>query len=124
MTQYKFDYSDCMLVGLLKQLAQCVVLTLEISYLHNPDKSNNISKYSLNFTAICNNKMTNKNKITDYKKHSNNHTLQIQCEILFSSRTGRTSSVKQVKNFKWKYPEYFSEIVFMASFQKLSFPNV
>lgn len=70
MTQYKFNYSDCMFLGLPKQLAQCVVLTLEISYLHTSDKSNNVSKYSLNFTAIRNNKMTSKNKITEYIKNT------------------------------------------------------
>jgi len=113
-----------MFVGLPKQLAHCVVLTLEISYLHIPDKNNNIRKYSLNFTAICHNKISDKNKITEYNSQSTSHTLQIQWGILFSSRTRRTFYITHVKNFKWKCPEYFSEIVFMASFQKLSFHNV
>lgn len=43
--------------------------------------------------------------------------------IVFS-RTGRRSYIEQVTNFKWKFPEYFSEAVFMASFQEPPFPNV
>lgn len=61
-TQYNFSYSDCRFAALPNQLAHGVGLMLEISYLHSPAKSKNILKYSLNFTAMCNNKMTSRKK--------------------------------------------------------------